>query len=233
MDYSELLADEVCARLRKGETIRSICSTQGMPSTDDLTVWAKQSSGFARDYALAHLEGRPARNYDPEVAEEYCRRLTEGRSMRSVSADKDMPSRETITRWKEQFPEFDRAVTIAYEVGTDDLFERHEELAWETTPENANQKRVQSQVLMFNISKRNIKKYGDHQHIDMKASVAVTRELTLKEKSDVERIEYVRRLAFLLLITKEELKQPGCEQALALFYRAFPWLQERAIEASE
>lgn len=42
--------------------------------------------------------GRPI-TYTPDVAEELCARIAEGRSLRSVVTDSDMPSWRTVWRW--------------------------------------------------------------------------------------------------------------------------------------
>ena len=43
--------------------------------------------------------GRPS-NYREELAEEFCRRIAMGRSLRSVCEDKDMPGSTTVIEWK-------------------------------------------------------------------------------------------------------------------------------------
>ena len=44
--------------------------------------------------------------YSAELAEEFCKRMAEGRSLRSVCADADMPCTETVRKWKLTLPEF-------------------------------------------------------------------------------------------------------------------------------
>lgn len=42
--------------------------------------------------------GRPS-SYTPKIADEICRRLAEGESLRSICEEKAMPSRESVRRW--------------------------------------------------------------------------------------------------------------------------------------
>lgn len=58
--------------------------------------------------------GRPT-IYSDEVAEKFCERISQGRSMRSVCADKDMPSRQTIGVWLKEKPDFSYQYEIAVE----------------------------------------------------------------------------------------------------------------------
>lgn len=42
--------------------------------------------------------GRPS-TYTPELAKEICSRLIDGKSLRAVCEDEDMPARSTVLRW--------------------------------------------------------------------------------------------------------------------------------------
>ena len=52
-----------------------------------------------------HAGGRPS-EYTREIAEEFCNRLSEGLSMRTVCKADDMPSGVTIFKWLRDYPEF-------------------------------------------------------------------------------------------------------------------------------
>lgn len=49
--------------------------------------------------------GRPS-SFTEDLAEEFCRRLTTGRSVLSVCSDEDMPSHDTIYKWVKRHPGF-------------------------------------------------------------------------------------------------------------------------------
>ena len=52
-DYSKDLADEICSRLVEGESLRSICRSEGMPVTGTICRWLGEKPEFKEQYALA------------------------------------------------------------------------------------------------------------------------------------------------------------------------------------
>jgi transposase-like protein len=58
--------------------------------------------------------GRPS-DFSTELADEFCSRIAQGRSVSSVCADLDMPVQDTIYRWKREKPEFSEKLTHARE----------------------------------------------------------------------------------------------------------------------
>jgi hypothetical protein len=51
--YSDEIGDSICDRLRDGETLNSICKTEGMPSEAAVRLWASEDTPFAAQYARA------------------------------------------------------------------------------------------------------------------------------------------------------------------------------------
>lgn len=58
--------------------------------------------------------GRPT-DYTPELVDEFCSRIAQGRAVSSVCADEDMPVQDTIYRWKREKPEFSEKLAHARE----------------------------------------------------------------------------------------------------------------------
>lgn len=59
--YREPLAEEILARLALGESLRSICRTEGMPAESTIRTWAMEDRrGFAARYARARDLGLDA-----------------------------------------------------------------------------------------------------------------------------------------------------------------------------
>jgi hypothetical protein len=52
-DYSQELADAICERLADGESLRSICRDDAMPSTSAVCKWLNVHPEFAEQYARA------------------------------------------------------------------------------------------------------------------------------------------------------------------------------------
>lgn len=55
ISYSDEIADRICARLIEGESMRSICSAEGMPDRQTVVNWlaSGEYKEFATKYALA------------------------------------------------------------------------------------------------------------------------------------------------------------------------------------
>jgi hypothetical protein len=52
-DYSTDLANEICARIAEGESLRSICRCDGMPNIRSVMRWLGIHSEFSQQYARA------------------------------------------------------------------------------------------------------------------------------------------------------------------------------------
>lgn len=55
--YTEEVASEICERLSKGETLRSICKEPNMPGVTTVHDWRKKSKEFSVCFAQAREEG--------------------------------------------------------------------------------------------------------------------------------------------------------------------------------
>lgn len=51
--YTEKLATLICTRLSKGESLRTICKTKGMPEMHTIFRWCLAHEEFQKDYAVA------------------------------------------------------------------------------------------------------------------------------------------------------------------------------------
>jgi hypothetical protein len=71
---------------------------------------------------------RPS-DYTPEMADEICARIAEGRSLLSISKDEDMPAQGTIYRWLFNNTEFQEKYARAREAQADVLAEEIRDIA--------------------------------------------------------------------------------------------------------
>lgn len=53
MKFSEAIADAICERLADGESLRTICSDEGMPSKTTVFRWLAANEQFRDQYARA------------------------------------------------------------------------------------------------------------------------------------------------------------------------------------
>jgi hypothetical protein len=55
--FTQEIADEICARLAKGEPLAAICRDEHMPAVRTVSDWKAASEAFAADIACAREEG--------------------------------------------------------------------------------------------------------------------------------------------------------------------------------
>lgn len=59
-DYSAEIADAICARLAGGESLRTVCKDDDMPSTVTAFAWMRKHPEFLNQYARAKEEAADA-----------------------------------------------------------------------------------------------------------------------------------------------------------------------------
>lgn len=59
-DYTQELADQICARLADGESLRSVCRDESMPSKQTVFSWMRLHPVFLDQYARAKEESADA-----------------------------------------------------------------------------------------------------------------------------------------------------------------------------
>lgn len=55
--FTQKAADEIVARLSKGEPLTVICRSPGMPCDDTVRIWAEKNEAFGREIARAREVG--------------------------------------------------------------------------------------------------------------------------------------------------------------------------------
>ncbi len=56
-DFTQEVADAICARLSKGEPLAQICRDEDMPAVRTVSDWKKANEAFSADIARAREEG--------------------------------------------------------------------------------------------------------------------------------------------------------------------------------
>ena len=106
---------------------------------------------------------RPSK-FTQELADEICRRVSEGRSLRSVCRDADMPTDETVRQWRLADAEFSAQYARAREARAEVLADEIVEIA--DTAEDAQLARLRVDARKWAASKLDPKRYGDRLDID-------------------------------------------------------------------
>lgn len=106
--------------------------------------------------------GRPTLFTD-ELALEICERIANGRSLRSVCLDKDMPHMATVMRWIDDNSDFCEQYRRACEDRETTHFEEMLTIADEVLPETAEVARAKLRIdtRKWVLSRMNPKKYSD------------------------------------------------------------------------
>lgn len=122
--------------------------------------------------------GRPS-DFTQATADEICKRLSEGESLRTICEDDLMPSRETVRRWLADNETFRGQYAHAREVQADHYADRVVDDALTAT--DASIGRLRMDALKWAASKLAPKKYGD------KIDHAVTGEMIFTIATGVPR----------------------------------------------
>lgn len=125
--------------------------------------------------------GRPT-DYTQDLADKLCSELADGKSMRTVCAIDDMPSKSTVFRWirtKEEFrDQYTRAKEESADALTDEMLDIADDSQLDYTEtdedgkrlnaENIQRSRLKIETRKWLASKLKPKKYGDKQFIETK-----------------------------------------------------------------
>src|SRR5262249_46512908 len=112
------------------------------------------------------------------LANAICEALVEGRSLRSICTDEDMPGRSTVFRWLEEHAEFRvlyaRARTVQAETFFDETIEiaddarndwmerrTQKDVSWVANGENIQRSKLRIDTRKWVVAKLSPKKYGD------------------------------------------------------------------------
>lgn len=137
--------------------------------------------------------GRPSK-FTPQLADEICRRLSEGQGLRTICLDKRMPDRGTVLRWEEQDSDFAAKCARARDYQADWIFDdianmENGILAGEITPE---QGRVVIGSKQWRAGRLAPKRYGDKTQIDANVTMSwasIVEEVAAKRLAEAKTIE--------------------------------------------
>lgn len=103
------------------------------------------------------LQGVP---YSKDICDRICSELADGKSLRSICANDDMPSRISVFRWLREYPDFAEQYASARKDMADALADDLQAIANDTSLDH-NHKRLQLDTLKWIASKLKPRAYGD------------------------------------------------------------------------
>ncbi len=113
---------------------------------------------------------RPSK-YSELIAEEILSRYADGETLTKICNDDDMPKRNTIYRWRSQYPEFGKAYLYAEEEHTDALIDEAGQIV--DTELNPQLAKVRAEHRRWLASRLNRKKYGDKIELNHKHTLDI------------------------------------------------------------
>jgi hypothetical protein len=98
--YSKALAEKICRRLAKGESLAAIARDPDMPPRSTIRYWIEtDKDGLFAACPRTLGKGGPPTLHTKCVADEICRQLASGRSLASIARDPGMPAAPTVIDW--------------------------------------------------------------------------------------------------------------------------------------
>ena len=187
--FSEALAQDICARVEGGESLRSICAPREMPGAATVHRWAAIRPDFrerlrrAQELARAGHEDAHRRAqadrawkrqrpwarpdaYRPQIGETICRALAGGMSLLEICAMEGMPVTGTVYEWLRNHDDFARLYRRARRMQADVLADRAWEIAQAATPETLKVARLQFDVIRWRATRVAPKAYRDDEEED-------------------------------------------------------------------
>jgi hypothetical protein len=108
--------------------------------------------------------GRPAL-FSPELATEVLTRLADGRSLRSVCGDEEMPSLSTVMKWLRENEAFSQQYAGAREARADVMFEELDEVSEDAASAESAVTvaglRLKADNIKWKLARMSPKKYGE------------------------------------------------------------------------
>jgi hypothetical protein len=161
------MTQRVCRRIEAGASLTEACREPDLPGRSTVAAWLKAEPELAdmveAAQALAAETHPPRRTYHrwtPKVAAEVLARIEDGRGVREVCAEPDMPSAATVTRWLKERPDFQLAYRLAREAQADRLFDLAWRIACEATEKDVAVARLKIQTLKWRVGKLAPRVYG-------------------------------------------------------------------------
>lgn len=115
--------------------------------------------------------GRPSK-FSQDLAENICEQIANGKSLRAICAEDDMPSTTTVFKWLNENQEFSDQYARARDRQADHYFEEIVEIADSVEADSAAvaKARLQVDARKWTLSKLAPKKYGEKTELDVKSS---------------------------------------------------------------
>lgn len=157
----------VCRRIEAGENLTEVCRDPRMPPRSTLDSWLAANEELRAMVEAAKAEAartfpaqRDYHRWSPKLAAEVLARIEDGRGLREVCAEPDMPVHSTVTRWLNEREDYAQAYRQARVAQADRLFDLAWRIALEAREDEVATARLKIQTLKWRVGKLAPRKYG-------------------------------------------------------------------------
>lgn len=159
------LVARACRRIEGGETLNEVCRDPTMPNRSTMDAWLARHPELKARVAEAQASAgaaprRAYRRWSEAVAAEFLARIEDGRGLREVCAERDMPAHCTVTRWLNERPEFAERYRAARVAQADRLFDLAWRIACEAEAADVAVARLKINTLKWRVGRLAPRKYG-------------------------------------------------------------------------
>lgn len=111
--------------------------------------------------------------YSKTIAEKICERIATGETLNAICLEPEMPSHTVIFKWFERYPDFKQSYENARILQADYFADEMVELKnlARENPANASAYRVAADILRWQASVRQPRKYGDKLEVDVNKKI--------------------------------------------------------------
>lgn len=161
------LTQWACGRVEAGESLAEVCRDPTMPQRSTFDSWLIANPELKAMVEAA--KARAAETFPPRrkchrwtqaLADEVLSRVADGRGLREVCAEPDMPAPSTVARWLNERPDYAEAYVRARATQADRLFDLAWRIACDATEETVATSRLKIQTLKWRVTRLSPRKYG-------------------------------------------------------------------------
>lgn len=161
------VVSRACRWIEAGWSVADVCREPDMPGRTTFTSWLTSDGELRGMVEAAQAQAarlfttrREYHRWDPEVAAEVLARIEDGKGLREVCAERDMPAHATVLRWIRERPAYEAAYRRAREAQADRLFDVAWRIACEAEPGDLAVARLKIQTLKWRVGKLAPRVYG-------------------------------------------------------------------------
>lgn len=148
--------------------------------------------------------------YSPKWADLFCSHIYAGEDLTDICARANMPTYETVYRWRKRYPEFEEKFQAAYEARgerlRDEVYKHSKKMVDEDSAENYAQRKAHIENLKWLASKDNPKRFSAHVEVhNTSAPVRIVVETGIRHDDNYQKVRHIDSADLSLVEPKKEV----------------------------